>query len=464
MWKKIGVRTASVLFGLALVIPLGSRAQEPEKERPAPPTKITYVPPNRENYQKFQQEAETMLRRDVLGVWFPRTVDNENGGFHSNFSRDWKPEPSTGKFSVFQGRMTWVASTISVRRPELKDEYLPIARRGLDYLRNVLWDKEDGGFYWGLQDDGKISPFYTDGKHLYGISFALYGAAAEYKATQDPKALELCQRAFHWIEEHARDAKNGGYFEWFTRDGKPIAGHPETGRIEFLPVASFPVGYKSMNTHIHLLEAYAQLYEVWKDDTLRSRLQELVAIIRDKVCVDPGAMNLYFTNEWRAFPDHDSYGHDVETAYLMLEAEDVLGQGHDPRTERMAKMLVDHALAYGWDSAKGGFFGEGTTYGSPEIKSKDWWVEFEGLNALLMMHERYGRGDEHYWMAFQLEWQFIKQFQIDPEFHGVYGTILPNGKPVSTAKGEIWKAAYHDGRALLNVTERLRNLNEKGVQ
>ena len=464
MWQEVGKRTAVLLFGLALVTPLISKAQEREKEKSAPPAKIIYVLANAENYRKFQDEAETMLRQDILAVWFPRTVDNANGGFNSNFSRDWKAEPSTGKFSVFQGRMTWVASTISIRRPELKDDYLPIAWRGLDYLRNVLWDKQDGGFYWGLQDDGSISPFYTDGKHLYGMSFALYGAAAEYKATHDPQALELCQRAFRWIDEHAHDAKNGGYFEWLARDGKPISGHPESGMIEFSPVAGFPIGYKSMNTHIHLLESFTQLYEVWKDDTLRNRLQELLAIVRDKVCVEPGAMNLYFTNDWRPFPEHDSYGHDVETAYLMLEAEDVLGQGHDPRTERMAKMLVDHAFAYGWDSTNGGFFAEGTAYGKPEIKSKDWWVEFEGLNALLMMHERYGRTDERYWKAFQLQWQFIKLFQIDPEFHGDYGSILPNGKPASTAKGEIWKAAYHDGRALLNVTERLRNLSEKGVR
>jgi mannobiose 2-epimerase len=464
MLKKMGIRMASVLFGFGLLVPMTSAAQEQSREKQQTPPRITYLPATNENYRKFQDEAETMLRQDVLSVWFPRTVDNENGGFYSNFSRDWKPEPSTGKFSVFQGRMTWVASTISLRRPELKDQFLPIARHGLDYLKNVLWDKEDGGFYWGLQDNGKISPFYTDGKHLYGMSFALYGAAAEYQATHDPQALELCQRAFRWIDEHAHDAKNGGYFEWLTRDGKPIAGHPDTGMIERMPVAGFPIGYKSMNTHIHLLEAFAQLYEVWRDATLRSRLQELLAIIRDKVCVDPGAMNLYFTNDWRAFPDHDSYGHDVEAAYLMLEAEDVLGQGHDPKTERMAKMLVDHALTYGWDSTNGGFFREGTTGGKPEDKAKEWWVQFEGLNALLMMHERYGRSDDRYWKAFQHQWQFIRKFQIDPEFHGVYGTILPNGKPISPAKGEIWKAAYHDGRALLNVTERLRKLGETGVQ
>jgi cellobiose epimerase len=234
--------------------------------------------------------------------------------------------------------------------------------------------------------------------------------------------------------------------------------------VELTPGAGFPVGYKSMNTHIHLLEALTQLYEVWKDDLLRQRIEELVTIVRDKICVEPGAMNLYFTNAWQPYPDHDSYGHDVETAFLMLEAEDVLGKGHDPRTERMARMLVDHALHYGWDGKLGGFYGEGATTGEPEEKTKEWWVEFEGLNALLLMHERYGRQTDVYFKAFQLQWNFIQKYQIDSEFHGVYPLVGADGVPVATEKGSIWKAAYHDGRALLNVYGRLNRLAEKGVQ
>jgi mannobiose 2-epimerase len=399
-----------------------------------------------------------MLRRDVLDVWFPRTVDNKNGGFRSNFTRDWKPYGKESKFSVFQGRMTWISSQVVLRRPEMKDKFLPIAQHGVDYLTNVMWDKEKGGFYWGLDEKGQISPFYTDGKHLYGMGFMVYGLAAGYQATKDPKALEYAKRGFQWIDQHAHDAKNGGYFEWLTRDGTPVVGGPETGVVENLPVAAFPIGYKSMNTHIHLLEAFTQLYEVWKDDLLRQRVEELLAVVRDKVCVDPGAMNLYFTNAWQAFPDHDSYGHDVEAAYLMLEAEDVLGKGHDPRTVRMAKMLVDHALHYGWDQSLGGFYREGTTEGNAESKDKEWWVEFEGLNALLMMHEMYGKQTGVYFKAYQQQWSFLKNYQIDPEFHGVYPMVNEEGKPQVPVKGEIWKAAYHDGRALLNVTERLKHL------
>ncbi len=422
------------------------------------------MPATRETYLKFAGEVETTLHRDVLNVWFPQTVDNEHGGFRSNFTREWKPYGKESKFSVFQGRMTWISSQIVQRRPALREQYLPYVSHGVDYLTGTLWDKEKGGFYWGLSETGEISPQYTDGKQLYGISFAIYGLASAYQATNDPRALEFAQKGFRWLEEHAHDAKNGGYFEYLTRDGRPYEAHPETGVVEHAPGAGFPVGYKSMNTHIHLLEALTQLYEVWKDDLLRQRVEEMMAIVRDKICVEPGAMNLYFTNAWQPYPDHDSYGHDVETAFLMLEAEDVLGKGHDPRTERMARMLVDHALHYGWDEKLGGFYGEGTTTGQPERKTKEWWVEFEGLNALLLMHERHGRRTDVYLKAFQLQWNFIQKYQIDLEFHGVYPLVGPDGVPVATEKGSIWKAAYHDGRALLNVYDRLNRLAEKGVQ
>ncbi|HEY2971826.1 MAG TPA: AGE family epimerase/isomerase [Pyrinomonadaceae bacterium] len=433
-------------------------AQEMATSPTNKPRPITYLAPTKDNYLKLAGEMETTLRRDVLAVWFPRTVDNENGGFYSNFSREWQRTASEGKFSVFQGRMTWMAAQIVMKRPDLKNQFLPVISHGMDYLRNVMWDKQYGGFFWGLDDKGQITDRYTDGKHLYGNSFGLYGAAAAYQATHDPRALELAKACFRWMDEHAHDAKNGGYFEWLTRDGKVVQAKTGTGRVETIPLAGFPLGYKSMNTHIHLLESFAQLYEVWPDEMLRRRLAELLAIVRDKICVEPGAMNLYFTLDWRAFPDHDSYGHDVETAYLLLEAEEVLGPVRDPKTERMAKLLVDHALAYGWDENYGGFYRDGTTMGRPEDLRKEWWVQMEGLNALLLMHEKYGSATDLYFKAFQQQWQFIKDRQVDHEFGGIYDTVERDGTPTDHLKARIWKEAYHDGRALLNVTARLQKL------
>jgi mannobiose 2-epimerase len=417
------------------------------------------APPTRETYLKLAEEAEAMLRQDVLGVWFPRTVDREQGGFHSNFTRDWKPAPGEGKFSVFQGRMTWVAAQVAMRRPDLREQFLPVARHGLDYLNDVMWDREAGGFYWGLDDAGRVTPRFTDGKHLYGMSFCLYGAAAVYKATKDPKALALAVRAFRWADAHAHDARRGGYFEWLTRDGRVVRRAEGEGRVEAIPVSGFPLGYKSMNTHIHLLESFTELYGVWKDETLRRRLAELLSIVRDKISVEPGAMGLYFTEDWRALPGHDSYGHDVEAAYLMLEASEILGRKDDAATGRTAKLLVDHALAYGWDETYGGFFREGTAAGEAEDTRKEWWVQFEGLNTLLLMHERYGRESDLYFKAFRRQWEFIRERQVDQEFRGLYDTVGRDGRlHVITPKARIWKAAYHDGRALLNVTERLRRL------
>jgi mannobiose 2-epimerase len=375
------------------------------------------VHPDRDEYLKLAAEVEAALHNDVLGVWFPRTVDHAKGGFHSHFTRDWQWAPSDGKFSVFQGRMTWVASQVVLREPNLKDQFIPIVHQGVDFLQNVMWDKQYGGFFWGLDDEGKISPEFTDHKHLYGMGFCIYGAAAAYKATGDPKALALAKDGFLWIDMHAHDATHGGYFEWLTREGKPVEPHAPNGQIEKAPVG--PAGYKSMNTHIHLLEAFTELYQVWPDPTLHQRLEEMLAVVRDKICVEPGVMNLYFTNAWQPIPDHDSYGHDVETAYLMLETDEVLHHKAGPQTERMAKMLVDHALAYGWDEKNGGFFREGTTFGKPEDTHKEWWIQVEGLNALLLMHERYGKQNELYFQRFLEQWAFIKNHTIDAQFHGL---------------------------------------------
>ena len=424
--------------------------------QPSSPSTASSVQPSRETYLKLAAQVDDALHTDVLNVWFPRSVDREHGGFHSHFTREWQWAPSDGKFSVFQGRMTWVASQVVLRDPKLKQEFLPIVHQGVDFLQNVMWDKQDGGFYWGLDDEGKVTPAFTDGKHLYGIGFCIYGAAAAYQATGDPKALALAKEGFLWADKHAHDSANGGYFEWLTRDGKPIVPQVPNGEIAMGPIS--PVNYKSMNTHIHLLEAFTQLYEVWPDPTLHDRLEELLAIVRDKICVEPGVMNLYFTNQWQAIPDHDSYGHDVETAYLMLETDEVLHHKASAKSERMAKMLVDHALAYGWDHDNGGFYREGTTFGKTEDTIKEWWVEVEGLNALLLMHDRYGKQNPIYFQRFLGQWDFIQNHTIDAKFHGLYNLTKADGTPITPDKGVIWKAAYHDGRAFWNVSERLRRL------
>jgi mannobiose 2-epimerase len=446
-----------LIVAVVLVVSTSAQAQRPIEPAPTKPRSINSLAPTKANYLQLANDIETSLQRNVISVWFPRAVDQDNGGFYSNFTRDRKRAPSEGKFSVFQGRMTWVAAQLVRRRPDLKSQFLPVIEHGLQYLRDVMWDKQYGGFFWGLDDRGQITTRYTDGKHLYGMSFCLYGATAAYQATLNPQALELAKASFLWMDKNAHDSKNGGYFEWLTREGKVVQPNPDRARVAGVPGAGFPLGYKSMNTHIHLLESFTQLYEVWKNHTLLLRLNELLAIVRDKICVEPGVMNLYFTVDWQAIPDHDSYGHDVEAGYLLLETEEVIGV-HNPKTDRMAKQLVDHALAYGWDETYGGFYREGTTFGRPEDMRKEWWAQMEGLNALLLMHEKHGRKTDIYFKAFQQQWEFIRDWQTDHEFGGFYDTIERDGTATNHIKARIWKEVYHDSRALLNVTERLRKL------
>lgn len=441
------MRTSSVLLSFLLACGICVAQQRASAQ---------HVQPTRDTYLKLAAEVDGALHNDVLDVWFPRAVDNGHGGFQAHFARDWKKLPSDGKFSVFEGRMTWVAAQVMLREPQRKQEFAPIVRHGVEFLNNVMWDKQDGGFYWGLDDDGRITPQFGDHKELYGIGFCIYGAAAAYQATHDPQGLDLAKKGFAWIDQHAHDSEHGGYHEWLTRDGTPVPMHIIDGRVESNGIG--PVGFKSMNTHIHLMEAFTQLYQVWPDATLRARLEEMLAIVRDRISVAPGVMNLYFTDAWQAIPDHDSYGHDVETAYLMLETDEVLHGKASEATDRMAKMLVDHALAYGWDAKNGGFFHEGTTLGEPENTSKEWWVECEGLNALLLMHERYGKQNPVYFERFLQQWAFIRDHTIDREFHGDFNLTTAEGKPLTEDKGSIWKAAYHDSRAFWNVSERLRRL------
>ena len=406
----------------------------------------------------LRARIRSQIDRELAEHWYPAALAREHGGFRQNFARDWSPRPDADKFSVYQARVTWTAAAYALAAPDRRDEYLGYARWGVDCLDKALRDREQGGFHFIVGLDGQVDPRLGTEKHVYGTAFILYAASKAYEATHDPKALAVAREAFDWLEAHAHDPKEGGYFEALTRGGDPIKtwdpALPTSRRVDRLGIY---YGFKTMNSHIHLLEAVAEFYHAQPTPAVRDRLEELLAVVRDRIAAAPGALNLYLSADWRAAPAHDSFGHDVETAYLLAEAVEVLGRPDDAPTWRVARSLVEHALDWGWDARDGGFYDKGDVFnGRAYDTTKVWWTQAEGLNALLLMHLKYGRQTDRYWEAFRLQWQFIDRHMIDPVHGGWFWDTDAAGTTVGVdSKATPWKANYHTGRAMLNVARML---------
>ena len=413
-------------------------------------------PPRAEVAQALRRKIDGLLADELTRCWYPRALDREHGGFHENFARDWSPSPDDGRSLVYQSRMTWTAAAFAAHSAPHNEEFIRYARHGVECLDTVMRDGPDGGFFWATASkDGE--------KHVYGTAFALYAASKAYAVTRDERALKVARDAFDWLERHAHDAEHGGYFEALARDGTPILSWPEGAppaqRTDRLGIY---YGYKSMNAHIHLLEALAEFSHVEPAPRAKERLREVHAIVRDKIAAEPGALNLYLTRDWRAIPAHDSFGHDVETAYLLVEAAEAQGMPDDAATWRMARLLVDHALDWGWDGESGGFFEKGEAFNGPAFdRTKVWWTQAEGLNSLLLMHRRFGARTDRYWRAFLKEWAFIERHLLDPTHGGWFMETTRSGELIGDGrKATPWKANYHTSRALMNVATMLREIGE----
>ena len=411
-----------------------------------------------EQSQQLRRKIDALLRDELTTHWYPHAVNHQRGGFHQSMARDWSLRTDENVFLVYQARMTWTAAAFALYSPTNRDEFVGYARHGILFLDRVLRDKELGGFHWVLDRDGHLDPVQGDEKHVYGTSFVVYAASKVREATGDELSLKVARDAFLWLESHAHDARHGGYFESIRRDGAPILtwdkDAPLHKRLDRLGVYH---GFKSMNSHIHLLEALTELKKVDDRPVVKERLRELLSIVRDRIAVEPGALNLYLTPDWRAIPAHDSFGHDVETAFLLVEAAAALGMPDDEKTWQVSRSLVDHALEWGWDPDHGGFYDKGESFGGPAFdRKKIWWSAAEGLNALLLLHQKYGDRTDRYWKAFLKQWDFIERHLLDPVHGGWYAETAADGKLSGDgAKADQWKANYHTSRALMNVARML---------
>ena len=398
---------------------------------------------------------------DELRHWYPLCIDTASGGYFSDLNYRWELDGPQTKMIVSQARHVWSASNAAMFRHG-DAALIAAAAHGVRFLRERMWDAANGGFFDLVSREG--TPLVEEGapaKTAYGNAFAIYGLSTYYHASGDTAALRLAVSTFHWLEQHSYDPAHGGYFQFLTREGRP-----------------FPGGYrntppKDQNSTIHLLEAFTSLYEVWPDSVLGSRLTELLHLVRDVISTPGGYMHLFFTREWtpvvagagRDIPydiDHISFGHDIETAYLMLDASEALGLRDDTTTLAAAKTKVDFALRHGWDDAHGGIFdgGEARKGGGGITvvrETKEWWAQVEALNSLLMMSALYPHDGMKYFERFVTQWDFCRRYLIDTLYGGWYwGGLDKAPGNLRGPKGTIWKADYHTSRAMINCIRRLR--------
>lgn len=419
-------------------------------------------------------EMDKSITTELLNKWYPQCIDSLYGGFISTYTYDFKPAGPQDKFIVTQARHTWTTAKASELYPGIA-YYISASKNGFLFLKDVMWDKTNGGFYNLVTRQGKDKSNPIVPKDAYGNAFAIYALAAYYKASKDTAALSLAKQAFLWLEQHSHDSKYKGYYQHLKTDGTIVKRDAST-------ISTADLGYKDQNSSIHLLEAFTELYAVWPDALVRERLQEMLYLIRDKITTPKGYLTLFFTPDWVPVSfrdssetvilkhknlDHVSFGHDIETAYLMMEAAHVLGIKNDTTTLMAGKKMVDHALRNGWDNTLGGFYDEGYYFKNRDaisilLDSKNWWAQAEGMNTLLLMADYFPNDSMQYYNKFKQQWNYIKTYLIDHENGDWYEGGLDKEPQKRTAfKGHIWKATYHNFRALANCIKQLKSNGAK---
>jgi mannobiose 2-epimerase len=412
---------------------------------------------------KILIEMETSLKSELLDIWYPIALDTLYGGFLSDFTYDWQPQGPQNKMIVTQTRHVWTASEAALFYRD--DRFRKIADHGFHFLKTKMWDRTNGGFYTLLNRRGNpIGKGYWKGKTAYGNAFAIYALATYYTMSGDTSALNLAKETFSWLDEHSRDPDYKGYLNMLNQDGSWSEGNL----------------WKDQNSSIHLLEAFTALYRVWPDSLLRQRLLEMLFLIRDTITTKKGYLTLFMERDWttisfrdsseavrkrNVYFDHVSFGHDMETAYLMLEASHVLELQANETTLYIAQNMVDHALTKGWDDEKGGFFEAGYYFTDSDTitiinDTKTWWAQGEGLHALLLM-ARLFPDENKYIQAFRKQWQYINTYLIDHKFGGWYEEGFDKSPEQRRApKASIWKINYHNVRALMNCIKMLKSESE----
>lgn len=396
--------------------------------------------------ETFMVRVGEHLFDHILPFWCGPAVDRVNGGWMAWLSNDLKPGRTQPKGLIVNARILWAFSAAHRARPE--PLYFEMAERAFDVVMNRFWDSKHGGAYWQLDDRFGVR---EDSKKIYGQAFYIYALAEFHRATGCEMALARARELFGLIERHAHDAQSGGYVEVCRRDWSesgPEARLSERDMNE----------KKSMNNHLHVLEAYTNLYRVWREPRVVERLRELIELFLGRI-LDARTHHLhhFFDEHWAVRSDTYTFGHDIEATWLLCEAATELGdvallERVRPTALKMAWTVFQDGLG-----SDGGLAYEGRA-GKIIDAGRECWPQAEALVGFLNAYQL--AGDENFLTAAMNIWNYIEQHLVDRVHGEWFWRINPDGQPdQKLPKVSEWKGPYHATRACLEAVNRLAKIS-----
>lgn len=414
---------------------------------------------NQKELSNYREIFENELF-SILEYWTKYGLEKDGNGFYGAVDLNNEPVLSANKTCVLNARILWTFSAAAKAYPG--KGYEEIAHKAYKVVTEDFVDEQYGGYFMELTSDNQVA---NDIKHTYAQAFTIYSFSKYYEFNPDEKVLEKIKDFFFFLDEKTKDPGNAGYLESFTRDWKLYEENRMADNNE----------PKSMNTHLHVLEAYATVYKIWRDDLVKQRLTELLEIFIDNIIRESGHLGVFFTSKMQETEGSKgicSFGHDIEASWLIWEAAEILGNEEIiAKLKPLITKMADSVLRVAVDK-DGGLFLESTRFGSHVKTNKHWWLQAETLVGFMNMYQL--KGDEIYWDTVKLSWDFIDRCVIDHKGGEWYTKVNRLGVPYleepaddpspyyrNDWKIDPWKCPYHNGRAMLELVERIESLSEK---
>lgn len=393
---------------------------------------------------ELRQELQNELS-EILAYWAIHTIDDKHGGFAGGISNSNEWDNSALKGLVLNSRILWTFSAAYNQQP--LPAYLNITQIAWQYISRYFIDREFGGVYWSVTRDGQ--PADTR-KQIYGLAFCIYGLSEYYKMSKDPASLELAMQLYDAVEGHSFDNKTGGYFEAFARDWTALDDLRLSEKDDNEK--------KTMNTHLHIIEAYANLYTITKNDLVKQQIIHLLQVFDEHIINKKnGHLNLFMDEDWQVKSSLISYGHDIEAAWLLQECAEIINEPFYVDQFKKWAIVLANAAAEGLDR-DGALWYEYEPASDHLIKEKHWWPQTEAMVGFFNAWQLSGK--EKYLDYVFNNWQFIQDHLKDKKKGEWFWGVNEDYSIIQKEKAGFWKCPYHNGRACIELIKRISTVIE----